>query len=264
MLFLVACAVVLASTSAAVRLFPGVSPALFIGFAASVGAFGLTMLFVWWDGLRLGDVGARFTRDSAQRLLVGLALGALLVALHTGLVSLAGYTTWERVPPPRMSVVLITAVAFMLLACREELAFHGYPLRRLVPTFGVWGAQAMIAFLFALEHVAGGVPWRYALLGAGVGSLLFGMASIATRGLAMPIGMHAAWNIGDWMRGGKGTGGLWRPVIRSGFADRSAGVDSALYIVVTVSATAALWWWWRRTAGIRAVPAPASSETGKR
>jgi len=33
------------------------------------------------------------------------------------------------------------------------------------------------------------------------------MAALATKGLALPIGLHAAWNIGDWARGGKGTGG---------------------------------------------------------
>ena len=43
-----------------------------------------------------------------------------------------------------------------------------------------------------------------------VGSLLWGVALLITRGFAILIGMHAAWNFGDWMRssGGKAEGGI--------------------------------------------------------
>jgi membrane protease YdiL (CAAX protease family) len=55
-----------------------------------------------------------------------------------------------------------------------------------------------VAFAFAVEHVVGGMRWLHAILGAGIGSLLLGMAALATRGLAMPISLHAAWNFGQW------------------------------------------------------------------
>jgi len=112
------------------------------------------------------------------------------------------------------------------LAVREELAFHGYPLQRLKSIFGIWGAQLIVAFVFAFEHVLGGSTWQLALLGAGVGSLLFGMAAIATRGLAMPIGLHAAWNIGDWIRGGKGSVGFWKPIVEDDFKECAAIVKN--------------------------------------
>jgi hypothetical protein len=140
---------------------------------------------------------------------------------------------------------MITLVAYLSLSVREELAFHGYPLRRLKPFFGLWGAQFIVAFIFALEHVAGGSTLWLALFGAGVGSLLFGMAAIATRGIALPIGIHAAWNIGDWLRGGKSAVGVWKPVVEDGFKERAAFVGIAGYILVMCLATLAFWWWHR-------------------
>lgn len=76
--------------------------------------------------------------------------------------------------------------------------------------------QWMVALVFAAEHRLGGSTWIHALLGAGVGSLLFGMASLATRGLALPIGLHAAWNFGQWVAGDKEFPGIWRSTVEQG------------------------------------------------
>ena len=59
----------------------------------------------------------------------------------------------------------------------------------------------------------------------------------------VPIGLHAAWNFGDTMLGGKGMVGLWRPVIK---AETMAQVESAqwiAYVLVMMVATAAIWLW---------------------
>jgi membrane protease YdiL (CAAX protease family) len=105
----------------------------------------------------------------------------------------------------------------------------------------------IVAFVFAIEHMAGGSRWVEALFGASIGSLLFGMASIATKGLAVPIGLHAAWNFGDWMRGGKSSSGLWKSVVADGFQERVQLVAMSGYAVVMLSATFASWWWYRRS-----------------
>lgn len=142
--------------------------------------------------------------------------------------------------------IAVTLITYVLLACREELAFRGYPLRRLYSSFGLWGSQAIVAVAFALEHVAGGSTWMNAILGAAVGSLLFGMAAIATRGLAVPIGLHAAWNFGDWMHGGKASGGLWRPIGPENYQARADIVAMGGYVAVMVASTATCWWLNRR------------------
>ena len=141
----------------------------------------------------------------------------------------------------------ITLIAYLALASREELAFHGYPLRRLEQSFGIWGAQLIVALVFALEHMVGGWPWTRALFGAGVGSLLFGMAAIATRGLAVPIGLHAAWNFGQSMMGLNGEPALWRAVVDNGQEQHIEHVRTISYVAVMGSATLAFWFWHRKT-----------------
>ena len=69
------------------------------------------------------------------------------------------------------------------------------------------------------------------------------MAAIATRGLALPIGLHAAWNFGDWMRGGKGSMGFWKPVVEDSLKEWSAFAGMTSYVLVMCSATLAFWWW---------------------
>jgi hypothetical protein len=244
-LFIIGCAIILAVITPLAPKRSGLMPEVFIGAIASLGAFGLTILFVRWEGLRLNVVGASPDRRSLLRFAIGFLIGAILVALSSTILWSAGHVRWVRVSEIGFSDVIIALVAYLSLSVREELAFHGYPLQRLKSFFGLWGAQLIVAFVFALEHVLGGSTWGLALLGAGVGSLLFGMAAIATRGLALPIGLHAAWNIGDWMRGGKGSVGFWKPVVEDGFKERAAFVGITSYVLVMCLATLAFWWWHR-------------------
>jgi hypothetical protein len=136
---------------------------------------------------------------------------------------------------------------YLALSWREELAFHGYPLRRLEQPFGPWVAQLIVAFVFAVEHVIGGVTWMHSIFGAAVGSLLFGMAALATRGLAVPIGIHAAWNFGQWTLGEKETSGLWQMVVPEGFRKQVERIGTISYVIVMATATLLFWWWYRRT-----------------
>ena len=140
----------------------------------------------------------------------------------------------------------MSLLVFVVLACREELAFHGYPLRRLQMSWGVWPSQFFIATLFAFEHVLGGASWIDAVIGSALGSLLFGMASIATEGLAVPIGMHAAWNTGHWVLGFKSMPGILRPVGQAG--DERAAYIAAMtsYAVVIAFAILMFWLWYRK------------------
>ena len=249
LLFFIACAVLLASVAPIERQFPRLPPGLFIGAAASLGTFVLTVVFVRWEGLGLEDVGAALSKRSASRFVLGFLVGLLLVALHVSIEAIGGHVRWVHSEGVGSLDIATALIIYVLLSCREELAFHGYPLRRLNTLFGLWLSQLIVAVVFALEHVAGGSTWIQALFGAGVGSLLFGMAAIATRGLAVPIGLHAAWNFGDWMHGGKNSGGIWHPVGAEAFRDRADRAGMIGYVVVILSATLMFWWLHRRSRG---------------
>jgi membrane protease YdiL (CAAX protease family) len=240
--FLCVSAVLLALTSPLAGRLPDPESTLVTGAATALSTLLLTWLFVRWEKMRLRDVGAMADRRSIHRLLAGFLAGLLLIASWAGLSVVLGVTRWVRTDRAAIAIAL-SLVVYLLLACREQLAFHGYPLFRLRERFGLWPAQLFIALVFALEHRLGGMSWSDAFLGAGIGSLLFGMAALASRGLAVPVGIHAAWNTGHWALGLKGSPGLWTAAAVPG-ADARSGM--LLYDLVMLAATAAFWLVYRR------------------
>jgi uncharacterized protein len=243
LLFFVSSALVLAATAPLAKKIPGQKGTLVLALVAAFGAFALTVLFVRWEGLPLGSVGARPRRASLLRFAFGFLAGLVLVAVYAAISAAAGHVRWVRAPGTGFVATLMSLFTYVALSCREELGFRGYPLLRLKGFCGVWGAQIIVALAFAAEHMAGGLPFSRALLGAGVGSLLFGMAALTTRGLAVPIGLHAAWNFGDWILGGKGSPGLWQVVVEEGQQQRAQFVGTVGYLAVMSLATIAFWMW---------------------
>ena len=67
------------------------------------------------------------------------------------------------------------------------------------------------------------------------------MAALAMRGLAVPIGLHAAWNFGQWTLGEKETPGLCRPVVEHGYVLYVDHMGMLGYLLVFGSATVAFY-----------------------
>jgi CAAX protease family protein len=245
-LFMLGCALVLIIISSFGSNLPQQWFPAIVGLAASIATMILTLIFIRWDRIQLADIGASPRRNSILRLLLGFAAGFLLVAAQTCLFTLAEHARWIRSNAPVATPIMIALVTYLLLACREELAFHGYPLRRLNRLFGPVTAQSAVALVFALEHRAGGYSWTSAFFGAFLGSLLFGMAALATRGLAVPIGLHAAWNFGQWMIGEKESPGLWRAIVPAGPSANADHFALLAYVMVFSSVTVAMWWLGKR------------------
>ncbi len=241
LLFMIGCALALIVISPLASHIPlHWSPAV-VGLAASLATLILTLIFIRWDGIQLADIGVSPTRGSILRVLLGFTAGLFLVAAQAGLFTIAEHVRWIRLEVPDATPMVTALVTYLLLACREELAFRGYPLRRMDRSFGPWTAQLVVALIFALEHRAGGYSWTNALFGAFVGSLLFGTAALATRGLALPIGLHAAWNFGQWIIGEKESPGLWKPIIPGGPSANADHVALIAYVAVFGLAALALW-----------------------
>ena len=220
-----------------------------LGSIATAWAMALTVLMARWDKLSLSEIGVVPDNRSSVRLGIGLGMGLIIVAVWWVALAASGYVEWIRFADTTPMTVAIALLAFVVLSSREELAFHGYPLQRLRKPFGIWGAQLFVTMIFVVEHMAGGWNWTQALFGAGVGSLLFGMAAIATRGLAIPIGVHAGWNFGHWSLGHKGTAGIWSATAVEGYDDEAQFVGMIAYVAVMGSATLMFWWWHRHNKG---------------
>ena len=241
LLFLFASALVLVASSALTGTIPAPWRDLLLAASAAVGTLALTLLFVRWDHVTVRDVGAAIISGSSVRFALGFLIGIALVACYATLTALDGHILWIRGARPIFLPALINLSTYFALACREELAFRGYPLFRLQHSYGLWTAQFVVAAAFAAEHFVAGWPLSRAILGAGIGSLLFGMAAIATRGLALPIGLHTAWNFADWILGGKDATGLWRRVIDSTHEQSAQAHSTLAYIATMALATGAFW-----------------------
>jgi membrane protease YdiL (CAAX protease family) len=232
LLFCISCAVILAVIS---RLTQGLLKPwsiLILGLVSSLGAFILTILFVRWEGLLLKDVGVVPVKSSLVRALTGFVIGLFLAILQPLLVLLTGHIRFVKSSNVTLASVLITLLIYFILASREELAFRGYPLRSLNNVLGSWTAQLLVASLFVAEHILGGMTLFQALWGVGVGSIFFGIAALTTKGLAVPIGLHAAWNFGQWAMGLKDESGLLKVIVEKGYEKHIEQVGMISYLIV--------------------------------
>lgn len=66
-------------------------------------------------------------------------------------------------------------------------------------------------------------------------------------GHAVPIGLHAAWNFGQWMIGEKETSGLWTVVTEDRFRESSQRVGVIGYLILVGLTTFAFWRWYQQS-----------------
>src|SRR5690606_22551516 len=174
-------------------------------------------LFVRWEGLRLKDVGVIPGRYTLARLSIGFIIGLCLASLQVLLVSLTGHLTLVRSSGISFMTIGGYLLLYVVAALREEIAFRGYPLRSLDLLVSPWKAHLFVVIIFITEHVIGGMTWLQAVLGAGTGALFFGMAALKTKGIALPTGLHVAWNFGQWLFGFKNDTGIYKAVTEKGY-----------------------------------------------
>jgi membrane protease YdiL (CAAX protease family) len=88
------------------------------------------------------------------------------------------------------------AIAALLNAFWEEVAFRAAPLSMLQRAIGPGSGVLLLALWFGLGHFYGGVPsGPIGLIATAAVGLLFGRAMIETRGLVWPVALHFAIDI---------------------------------------------------------------------
>src|SRR4051812_17004818 len=90
--------------------------------------------------------------------------------------------------------------------------------------------------IFILEHIASGMTLKMAITGSGSGGVLFGLSALKTKGLALPLGLHSAWNFGQWSMGFKNKPGIWATVVEKGYETRTEHIGLAAFVLVMVLA----------------------------
>jgi membrane protease YdiL (CAAX protease family) len=204
---------------------------LAVGLIATAGLLIVTFAFNELEKTKVASSGVGFNRASLVRFAAGFGIGIALVMTTIVLSILAfGPLSAARNPIVTGPIIVVYLLGYIGLAAMEELAFRGYPLFRLCGAYGVWAAQIIVAVSFAIYHMTQGWPLLAALLGTTAGSILFGAAALRTGGLALPIGIHAAWNFGTWALGEKAAIGVWVIARRPG--DDNPLIGTAIYLGV--------------------------------
>jgi membrane protease YdiL (CAAX protease family) len=215
-------------------------------FLASVLSFVLVYLFTRWEKLRLVDVGVVPGKVSIQRFIVGYLIGLLMAAIQALTMYSFGHVQFHLILDINTQKIIVSFFLFFFVACREELVFRSYSLRSLDYSFSSSVALTVIVVIFILEHVAAGVSWKMAIIGSGLGGILFGLAALKTRGLALPLGLHSAWNFGQWTMGLKNQPGLWNVVVEKGRERENENIGLAAFILVMSLAIVGVVWFYRR------------------
>jgi len=136
-----------------------------------------------------GNLNFRWLKE----LSIGLLIGAALMILPVLLLTIMGYIHWER-DVFSFSTLASGVQLFLFAAIAEELLFRGFLFQRLIQAFGKWPAQLLVAGMFLLTHLNNpgmtGIVKTLASMNIFIASILFGVAFLKTKSLAMPLGLH--------------------------------------------------------------------------
>lgn len=236
-LFCLLCAIALAAFSPVTKTFSTDWKEHILLILAIIVTYGLVILFTRWEKLPLQDIGVVAGKTTFKKVITGFGIGILMTSLQPAFVLLSGHYKVTPASHISFNTIFFYLMLYILVALREELAFRSYPLFSLHYRFGLWPSQLIILVIFMLEHVAGGMTWIQAFTGAGLGALLFGFAAIKTKGIALPFGLHTAWNFGQWFFGFKKETGILQGVAEKGFeniAERNAWISYLIVMIVAI------------------------------
>jgi membrane protease YdiL (CAAX protease family) len=199
-----------------------------------------------------GAADLRWPRD----LLVGAALGALLMLVPAALLFASGLVTF-RMGAPDLTGLWPVIGMLAAAAVTEEVLFRGFLFQRFIDGLGVWPAQIVIAAVFTLTHsdALRDIGVQGLLAGANIflASIMFGLAFVRTRSLALPLGLHFAANVVQGpMLGfgvsGDGETGWLTPVMagnQSWMTGGAFGLEASVPGFVSVVVMTLLLWAWR-------------------
>jgi len=157
-------------------------------------------VFLWkWFLKREGSISPNRlltpTKKTISRFVAGLAIGSFIILTVTILLIYLLPLRLVLVDDIHILPTLGWSIALVFCAFQEEVGFRSYFLQKLQTVKGTWITQLTIAILFAVYHIVGGQDILTAMLSTGLWSVVFGLAAVYSRGLALPTGIHAASTI---------------------------------------------------------------------
>ena len=176
----------------------GMSVALAITAAVAVAGWLL-------DRRRFADFGFHLCRGWWLDFCFGLGLGALLMG---AIFAVEWSLGWVRVTEvwrtsgglPFVVAIFVPLIAFLLVGYYEEVLVRGYLLRNLAEGLGfgrIGSRRALLLLtsaLFGFLHAGNPNANVVSSFNIGLAGLFLGLGILLTGELAIPIGLHIAWN----------------------------------------------------------------------
>lgn len=197
----------------------------------------------------MAELLGKFNLRWFKELCLGGLVGSALMLVPALMIWIFGWVDWQW-NPAGFSTLLSTVLLFAGVAAAEELLFRGFIFQRLVAGLGQWPAQLILAGYFLLTHLNNpGMTDDVKVLASVnifLASIMFGLAFIRTKSIAMPLGLHFMANL---MQGGilgfgvSGTdqSGLLKPIfagvsdwLTGGQFGLEASVPGLFFVVVTL------------------------------
>jgi len=175
------------------------------GVIGTLAAFLVTVLFLRFDKKRFSNIGLTFERSTVVKFFVGVITGVVIMGLLS--MSVIYFTNVEIEVNQASNLLhfLLVTAPLLPLAFMEELGFRTYPLRILKDGIGIRLSIIITSILFALYHIVNGWSIASSFYGPAVWGLIFGLAAIYSKGIAMPTGIHYAANLTTSAFGAKNT-----------------------------------------------------------
>jgi uncharacterized protein len=165
------------------------------GFAGIAAALLTTAVFLRIDKRTFASVGLRLEKATLGKFFAGLLIGVVLTALMFFCLVVFGNMKLELHTQGNTATFLLWTLALIPLALMEEIAFRAYPLVTVKEKAGLRTSVIVTAFLFAVYHIANGWNMDVSFLGPGIWGIVYGVAAVYSKGIALPTGIHYAANL---------------------------------------------------------------------
>lgn len=153
----------------------------------------------WLEGLPWRSLGLTFHQNWLRDLLVGFAIGFVVLAVGVGVAAAGGGLRFSFAGASAILLVVRSLVGSAFLLCvaalAEEALFRGYALQTFARSHLAWVGILVTLVFFAYVHLSNpNATLGMTFINTSIAGLWFGIAYLRTRSLWFPLGLHWAWN----------------------------------------------------------------------
>ncbi len=152
------------------------------------------------DRRTFASLGLVWNRQVIRDLLAGILIAGVMLGLiflgerAAGWLRFQGFA-WDQENLSRViSGTLLDLLVFLIVGWVEELMTRGYWLQNLAEGLGLAWGVIISSCVFAILHLANPNASPIIVVGLTAAGLFFAFATLRTRQLWLPIGLHIGWN----------------------------------------------------------------------